>query len=369
MMRRAGLFVPVVSVSLFFVACGSDDKPAGAPTQPLDTGVADTFFVQPNDTAAADSAANDTTTPTDTGGDTSVMMETTPGDTSMLGDIVEFTDVMSTKDTLVDAIKIDGDLPGDTSVTMDVAPMPDGMGGPDASPSLVPVGTTCTTNAECDPAGSMVGICSNNADPPDTIDPTPTCMARACATTGAACGAGGGGICVPGNRCVDSCAFGSSGAATGCAGKTVCNVYSFTRDGGGGKGVGSCRGGCLADGDCTAGQKCQVEDGVCVQTLVTYPNAFGTSCTSSSDCRCQHGLSKPGYCSKYCITGGAACPSGYTCDPGLPKNDTTGVLFTSVPTGLAGDCLKNCANDGDCTPYGGHCETNSVTGVKVCRIP
>jgi hypothetical protein len=145
-------------------------------------------------------------------------------------------------------------------------------------------------------------------------------------------------------------------------------VFSFKREGSGGSGLGSCGGGCVADADCTAGQKCQTEDGICVQTLVVYSKAFGASCTSSSECRCERG-SGTGYCTKACITGGAACPSGYTCDPRLPKTDSTGTLFTSVPTGLAGDCLKNCANDGDCTAFGGHCETNTATGVKVCRIP
>ncbi|MBI2392853.1 MAG: hypothetical protein HYV09_24930 [Deltaproteobacteria bacterium] len=365
----------VASLAMFTVACGGDDKPPGAVVT-QDTGA---------DTALPPDTEGDTSTP-DTGdttvGDTTVVdtgadakTDTTVTDTATEPDVPLGTDAMFIPDTLLDATKIEGGVPdaggdevfGDSTV------------GPDASSALVPVGTACTTSAACDPTGAGVGICSSQFAPPDTLDPSPSCMALACeggsADVGKSCGLGGAGLCIPGGakgHCLDKCTFGSTGAASGCLGKTGCRPWSWTRVGGGVTGTGYCSAGCGADADCSAGQKCQTESGYCVATVTTYPKAVGATCTASSECACRiNALSGLGYCVKACKTGDATagCPTGFTCDPGLPATDTGGALFSGVPSGLLGICWKNCTTDAECTPLGGHCESNTATGVKVCRVP
>lgn len=250
-----------------------------------------------------------------------------------------------------------------------------GMVLPDASPALVPVGKACSASSECDPTGAKVGICSNQQLPPDAIDPTPVCMALACeagSAIGKPCGLGAAGLCVGAGRCLAGCSFGSTGAAVGCVGKDACRPYGWERVSGSAKGIGSCSGGCAADADCPTGQVCQSEDGTCVATKVTYGKSLGSACTSSTQCPCRlNGSAGLGVCVRFCKTGdpAATCPSGFTCDPDLPASDSTGTLFTGVPTGLSGTCSKNCTNDSDCVTLGGHCESNVATGVKVCRVP
>lgn len=344
-------------------ACSSPEGPRAVP-QDFDTGIP--IF----DAAQKDSAREDGTSPTDTDVDSTAPPTDSGADSTMVDTAVSdapASDILSTKDTAIDAVVVGDSLPD--SLGTDTGP-------PDASPALVPVGKVCTASAECDPTGAKVGICSNAYDPPDTVDPTPTCMALACeaglAGIGKPCGAGGAGVCVSGGAagvCVDACSFGASGAASGCATKTVCRVVSYAREAGATKGVGSCSGGCTANGDCTAGQKCQTETGACVQTLQTFGKAFGAACTSASECPCVHDAGKPGFCSKFCITGGSMCPTGYTCDAGLPKTDVSGTLFSSSIGGLAGDCLKDCASDLDCAFMSGRCDANTATGTKVCRLP
>lgn len=361
----------------FAVGCGGDDKPPGA-VVPQDTG-ADTALTP--DTSTPDTNVEDTggdTTVVDTGADTGAdaKTDTTVSDTATTPDVPAGTDVMYIPDTLLDATKIEGGIP-DVSGGSEVST--DGTVAADASPALVPVGTACTTSSTCDPTGAGVGVCSNQLATPDTINPSPSCVAMACNggadDVGKPCGLGGGGLCIAGGaegQCMDGCTFGSTGSASGCLGKTACRPYAWARVGGAAQGSGYCVGGCGADADCSAGQRCQTESGYCVATLTTYGKTLGASCTSSSECPCRiNAGSGLGYCVKACKTGDsvASCPSGFTCDPGLPATDTGGALFTGVPSGLTGTCWKNCTSDAECTPLGGHCEANVATGQKVCRVP
>lgn len=377
-------FLSSVLVALLVSGCAGSDLAAPI-TEPVDTGV-DTSTER--DTAVAPDALADGAKP-----DVAVDGTTdgTVSDAAVDGTVDALSDTGASDDTSTvgdSTVKLDTG-PWDTgAVVITDAVIPDGIGDefatdtgpwPDASPTLVPINKPCTASAECDPTGAKVGICSNSYFPPDSLDPSPVCMALACESGAAGinkpCGLGGAGLCVGGGtagRCLPGCSFGSTGAATGCVGKNACRQYTWERVSGTVKGLGYCTGGCAADADCSAGQKCQKEDGYCVSTLVTYTKTLGATCTSSSECPCKlNGSTGLGYCVKFCKTGDATatCPSGFTCDPNLPASDATGALFSGVATGMSGTCYKNCTSDTECTPLGGHCEANTATGVKVCQVP
>jgi hypothetical protein len=295
------------------------------------------------------------------------------------------------RDSVVDTRGVDTtpEGPADTSISFDTGPdetdaaidASDGDGdAPDASPAIVPVGAPCTTDADCDPTGAHVGVCSSNLNPPDPTDPNPVCVARACSipASGAItrCGVADVGLCVLGgteNECFPACVFdaGSTTAPTGCLGKDGCNYFGHTGSGSTLQGVGYCSGGCTADADCIGGGFCQIDDGICVATLTPYTKTLGDTC-SGGECPCViDPKTLDGLCTKFCITGSsvATCAAGFTCDPGVPATDlgTGTALFPSVPPGLVGSCFKTCTVDTDCTSLTGHCVGNSATGVKTCR--
>jgi len=68
-----------------------------------------------------------------------------------------------------------------------------------------------------------------------------------------------------------------------------------------------------------------------------------------------------GYCSRVCRMGESSCPTGYTCDAGLPKTMLT------APLGLQGNCLRDCTTDADCTTLASYCEEMGGTGRKTCQ--
>jgi hypothetical protein len=64
------------------------------------------------------------------------------------------------------------------------------------------------------------------------------------------------------------------------------------------------------------------------------------------------------------------CSSGFTCDPGLPKTKLRPAdpAFVSIPKGIAGHCLKNCATDDECVGLNAFCSENAGTGQKTCQV-
>lgn len=375
-MRRAYPFLSLSVLAFVLAGCAGDQAPGLA--TPADAGL------------ATDGTTPDSSSPTDTGGVDSETakdsgLDSTPGDAVADTDASGGVDAKTDTTVPSEAGSVDTSVPdtGPVVITTDAERMDTFVddarldSSPDASAALVPVGKACSSKTDCDPTGAGSGDCSNALTPPDFVDPSPTCVALECeasAGIGKSCGAAGAGICVSGGAlgyCMSRCSFGASGSATGCVGKTSCTVVAWARSGGSITGSGFCRGGCTADSDCSGGQKCQKETGSCVATLTVYAKTLGASCSSGADCDCMYnGATSSGYCTRYCRTGdaAAACPTGFSCDPGLPNSDTMGTLFSSSPTGLNGRCLKNCSVDGDC-PTGAHCESNVATASKVCRVP
>ena len=358
--RRSRGFGLVFAVAAASGACGSkDDSPSGVHFP--DSGV-----------------ALDSTVPFDSGSPIDSHVDVSPDGPHDSGTVHDSGTIDSgSSDVDLDTSIVFDTGPDDTGTSLDTA---DAVDEPDASPAIVPVGAPCTTDADCDPTGAHVGVCSSNLDPPDPTDPQPVCVARACAipTSGAItrCGEADVGLCVLGgteNECFPACVFdaGSTSAPTGCLGKDGCNYFGYTGSGSTLQGVGYCSGGCTSDADCTGGGVCQIDDGICVATLTPYTKTLGDTC-SGGECPCViDPVSLAGLCTRFCITGASSastCPGGYTCDPGVPATDSGGgALFPSVPPGLVGSCFKTCTADADCASLGGHCVGNSATGSKSCR--
>ena len=291
---------------------------------------------------------------------------------------------------------------GSTS-TVDVADVADGGGagdaGSDTSPEVrtkidgssadmgaiyggapPPIGNPCTTTADCRVSDY---VCTAGAFGGDSLYPTSICVGTGCdpgdGTTFARCDDYRG-LCLgtsSGSMCLPACFFGDDGAAPmGCLGKNKCHIYGWSRAPDGLSGIGYCFGGCVADADCPAGNVCQSETALCVKTRAAYPKAPGTACTSAdakapAQCNCLYETKTgSGYCANSCHFGETTCGAGFTCDSGLPKTPLRAddVVFTKVPLGLAGSCLKNCATDADCVGLNAYCDEGAGTAQKICRI-
>jgi hypothetical protein len=212
----------------------------------------------------------------------------------------------------------------------------------------------CIDTNPCTPSTTTISLCDGS---------TGVCLDD---------GSGSGtGICLP------ECTFDDSGSApVGCAGGlNGCNVAGWGPGTSGGTiGVGFCFGGCLSDSDCPlSGEKCDTINGLCktASKIVAPTKALGAACTSadgtSGACNCWYNTSSgKGACTQVCKIGGAACPTGFVCDAGLPKTDATSgaTLFTTAPTGLIGQCMKPCTTSKDCVS-GLTCQDHAGSG-KVC---
>ncbi len=246
------------------------------------------------------------------------------------------------------------------------------------------VGQLCTGDGDCVGGGANPPQCSSSVVPGF---PTDVCVEYGCdpgdGSAVAPCGKETGwclstGVGQPG-LCLPRCSFDASGNFTAkCAGKDACSYYLYQYDATGRpQGLGYCYAGCTRDADCSGGERCQPETGLCAPSLVTYPLAIGATCTDADsqagNCIClSTGSSAKGYCSEPCrmgtTSGGGACPSGFTCDGFVPKTAGGAPIFSKVPTGLQGYCLKNCAADADCAAYGGWCYETAGTGAKTCQF-
>lgn len=283
--------------------------------------------------------------------------------------------------------KTDGGTDSKTDSKTDAPVVVDGSG----ETAVAENGTTgkdCTDDASCDPLELGTSFCSPTGFTSGSLYPTPTCFSVDCDAgdgtkimgcdkdTGVCLSTSSGGICLP------ACEFDDTGAAPkGCNGKNKCNVYGWGTDSTTMAviGVGYCFGGCKADADCPTGNKCQVEDGLCVKTKVTYTKNPGDACvkadsgssTTPAKCNCLYTTAEgTGYCANTCYFGESTCGTGFTCDTNLPsaKIRDTDVIFTKSPTGMAGYCLKNCSTDADCAGLNAYCEASAGNTQKTCQI-
>ena len=213
-------------------------------------------------------------------------------------------------------------------------------------------GKTCASDADCKTRFGL-SRCSSTVFAPESYFATPVCIVPTCSpvsdTTPHYCdgpdsptspgicmpyGTSGGGICLP------QCTYDKNGGpAKGCPGKDVCFGDTGATQGG----VGYCWGGCTADADCPSGQKCQTDQGLCVEGVVPPTKPFGAACTSADNnngtCYCLYGANGTGYCSSFCVVGGAStCPAGSTCD-GLEYRQYG---YSTPNAGLGGFCTVAC---------------------------
>lgn len=237
-------------------------------------------------------------------------------------------------------------------------------------------GTPCSTTSDCDPAATGGRSCSKEMFLNGPVNPTAVCITTRCdasITVGeyVACDKGAG-ICLrtspTGGLCMGACFFGSTTAAPiGCAGKNACNAYAWSNTDGKVVGYGFCFAGCAADEDCPSGSFCQFETSQCVKSPVAYSLPQGAACTASDTtmgrCDCLHSISTgAGYCANHCRVGGPACSPGLVCDPMLPAT-----LFSTLPSGLGGRCLKACTSDLECTG-GARCRQSGGMTSKTCQV-
>lgn len=254
----------------------------------------------------------------------------------------------------------------------------DGSGVADATITAYDgtVGQACQSNADCQPVGGVgVNTCSS-ATFANALYPTAICVLRTCNagtdgnlhfcdgpdnanSPGVCLNTANGGICLP------KCVAGADGSApVGCQGKDTCSLLATAVNASNqAVAIGFCFGGCTADGDCPAGNKCQKDQGLCLTTVTPPTKPIGTVCTSADNgstttpaaCNCiinQAAMATQGFCSQSCIVGSAAaaCPAGYLCDSQEPTqvtNPTTGAVIAGFATqnvGISGLCFPTAAS-------------------------
>lgn len=201
------------------------------------------------------------------------------------------------------------------------------------------VGDSCSDSTTC--SGAVAEVCSNDGD--DSYDPSPFCMGGCdgstleCDGPGTVCD-GDQGICFP------SCEASTTAVTKKCAGKNACTLITLGADG---TAIGECGMGCKADADCTGGDKCEEETGICRKTPGTSAKAPGQECTSAADCvaGCVSPTGQAGYCTKTCTVGVATdCPANFVCSILIDPE-----TFDGNPTGAEGSCLKSCTQPSDCS--------------------
>ena len=287
----------------------------------------------------------------------------------------------------------------------ETGPIPDVDSGPDTdgggTPEEKTVGKECTSTADCKVAGSKNdNVCSKGGFTDGDLLGSPVCIQPNCTQ-----GSGGtigdllcddqAGLCLPtgGSQtmgiCLPFCSFDSMAVVDKCAGGNKCNIAYLGTDTMTKKAsaIGFCFGACTADTDCkgTAGEKCQVEDGLCVKTPLTY-TAVGTACTRGASgtpatCNCNTvgnftdgGVSPnadKGFCSHSCITGTAGdavcntAKAAWKCTAKLPAVDSMNApLFSAQPADVGGSCALPCTADADCTALA---TAANLTGLVKCK--
>lgn len=282
-------------------------------------------------------------------------------------------------DTIVADTRVtDTAKPSDTAV-MDTAPVTSGT-----------TGKACTTLDDCDITGDGINVCSADWFAAGPLYPNPVCFQKECTPgeTGklASCDQNKGwcqSYSSGSTRCYPKCSFevDKDTPITGCIGKNACDWIGWTTDDAGkSRGAGICFGGCTADADCPTGNKCQVEEGLCVnaKSYWTATKKVGDLCdakdrataTTKAACNCYFNSKVgKGYCVQFCKMGDSpsTCPTGFSCDAQLPVAGAK-VNFTAAGKGVAGACLKNCDTDAECEPLGGFCDERAGVGRKTCQF-
>jgi hypothetical protein len=235
------------------------------------------------------------------------------------------------------------------------------------------VGKACTTDADCHSAnGPEVVKCSNSVFAPEDFYPTAVCIIDSCSpvsddTSLHFCDgpdvATSPGICVAGfngSVCLPTCSYDQTGdAPTGCEGKDTCFTYPTSKE----TGTGYCWGGCTQDNDCEDNQKCQTDQGICVEGVTPPTKTFGQACTkadiNAEVCNCLYGADNDGYCTSVCIVGqSSTCPQGAVCDP----FEYRAYGYSTSNTGMAGYCTIGCATDAGVCPSSATCTNVSASG-------
>jgi hypothetical protein len=309
----------------------------------------------------------------------------------------------------------------DTGVKTD-APVDSGKtdtGKPDTTPpakvypSPQTVGNACTSHADCDPDGEEIGYCSNGLYAVGPLNPTGVCLLygpevcdpstdtelKFCdikdMSAKGLCGQPGTDGSVD---CSPVCVLKADGSwESKCTGKNACSAAGITTEGP--RLVGTCQGGCQADADCPSGSKCDPGLQYCVHACTTdanckskwstgpanwkcnvargacelyYDKTTGDTCATKDDCLiCYKTTAAPsGTCSNFCTTGGtAACKAGFSCDSLLDATNSMGApmfTFTTVPAGISGLCLRNCAADTECLATE-QCVASAGMTQKTCK--
>ncbi len=263
---------------------------------------------------------------------------------------------------------------------------------PDAAgpPEEKTVGKLCEKTEDCNvPDSKNDNTCAKGL-PIGDVYGSPVCVQPKCTqgpgnTFGDFLCDGQTGVCLPsavGSRdgiCLPACAFDSKSIGDTCQGTNKCRIrYTGTTADKSTLALGSCEGACQADTDCkSAGQKCQVELGICVVTAkyLTYPVALGAGCDGAktpTPCVCSTvggaGADKnKGICTRQCITGAAgnaACAAavpGWACTAELETKDDKGVpAFTAQVDDILGNCALPCVDDTTCAPL----QTSTTTPMK-----
>jgi hypothetical protein len=230
---------------------------------------------------------------------------------------------------------------------------------PEPLPSDGTTGKKCASDADCQPPnGPGVARCSTSVFAPQQYYPDAVCILPTCSPVSGQTlhfcdgpdAPSSPGICVPngqqGGICLPKCTYDKNGGmAAGCVGKDTCWSYTTGSNGG----VGYCWAGCTSDGDCSGGQKCQTDEGLCELGITPPTKMFGAACTKTDTqngvCNCLYGNMNTGYCSSFCVVGGPACPMGATCD----ALEYRQLGFSTQNAGMAGYCTSTCAS-GDAGP-------------------
>jgi hypothetical protein len=238
-------------------------------------------------------------------------------------------------------------------------------------------GQKCASDADCTtPGGPGIARCSSTVFAPESYFATPVCILPACSpvsgTTPHYCDGpdapSSPGICEPygnagGGVCLPKCTFDKAGGpATGCQGNDVCFVDTQATS----EGVGYCWGGCTQDGDCPTGQKCQADQGLCMEGTVPPTKPYGAACTTADlndgACYCLYGAASTGYCSSFCVVGGPnTCPTGSICDGLEYRQDG----YSMSNAGLGGFCTVACtagSEAGAACPTGASCTDIFASG-------
>jgi virginiamycin B lyase len=247
------------------------------------------------------------------------------------------------------------------------------------------VGDACDVDCDCASISTLFGRCSHGFFPGGSALPEPVCIGEGGTPAPPLpairrCDRGHGVVVGQTNvSCQPACEIDAKGSH-GCRGQDACHYLGYDADER--KAWGVCSGGCTSNDDCPGREVCQPDTGLCRSRSASYAvtKDVGERCAKGDDgekCSCllparaELEAGSFGMCTRVCRMGEAACPEGFTCDAQVPSVDlqTGDELFSQVPSGTWGKCVKLCEYDSDCFAVGGFCESHAgMAGQKSCEI-